>query len=107
MKDLRDELFQLKVEFGVIQQDYCTKDEEEHIKELIKNNQPIPDDIHTSRNGSTHFRYVNADISKEEQDELLVYRQTNYLKTIMNCMIFFVILALIPIVLIIFTFLNQ
>jgi hypothetical protein len=96
MKDLNRELFRLRVEFDLIQQVYCSKDEEKHIKQLINNNQTLPDDIHTESNG-THFKYVKADISKEDMDELLLYRQIKSLISIKNSLTFFVVLILISI----------
>lgn len=98
MKDLRSELFRMRVEFDLIQQVYCSKDEETQIKQLIKSKQPLPDGIHTDKDG-THYKFVNSDLSKEDMDELLLYRQLKYLQTIKNCMLFFVVLTIIPIIL--------
>lgn len=98
MKDLKKELFRLRVEFDTIQQVFSTKDEEKQIKQLIKKKQPLPEDIYLDNSGS-HYRFVNADISKEDLDELLFYRQLKYLRTIKNCFIFFVVLTIIPIIL--------
>ena len=97
MKDLKKELFELRVELDIIQSVYCSKDEEKQIKELTKHKQLLPDDIHTESDG-THFRFVNTDISKEDLDELLLYRQIKYLKTIKNSIIFFVVLTVISII---------
>lgn len=99
MKDLKKELFRLRLEFDVIQQVYCSKDEEKQIKQLIKNKHkhPLPNDIHTNTDG-THFRFVNSDMSREDMDELLLYKQLKYLKTIKNSMIFFVVLVIIPLI---------
>lgn len=98
MIDLGKELFKLRVEFDLIQEVYCSNDEEKHIKQLIKNKQPLPNDIHANTDG-THFRFVNADISKEDMDELLLYRQLKYLKTIKSCNVYFVVLSIIFIIL--------
>lgn len=105
MKDLNKELFRLRVEFDFIQQEYCSKDEEKHIKQLIKNNQVLPDDIHTDSSGA-HYKYVETDISKEDKEELLLYRQIKCLMSIKNSMIFFVVLTLILIFCTIFTLNN-
>lgn len=94
MKDLNKELFRLRVEFDFIQRAYCSKDEEKHIKQLIKNKEVLPDDIHTDSDG-THYKYVKTDISNEDKDELLLYWQIKCLKSIKNSMTFFVVLTLI------------
>ena len=83
MKDLNEELFRLRVEFDFIQQVYCSKDEEKDIKQLIKNKQVLPEDIYTEGDGS-HFKYVKTDMCKEDMDELLLYRQIKYLRSIKN-----------------------
>lgn len=43
MKDLNKELFRLRVEFDFIQRVYCSKDEEKHLKQLVKNKQVLPE----------------------------------------------------------------
>ena len=101
MKNLRKELFRMRLEFDIIQQVQCSNDEEKHIKHLIKTKHPLPDDIHYDNDG-TYYRYVNSDISKEDMEELLLYRQLKYLKTIKNCMIFFVFLTILPFIVAIF-----
>ena len=101
MRDLKKELFRMRVEFDLIQKVFCSKEEEKHMKQLIKSGQPLPEDMYTDNDG-THYKYINSDISKEDMNELLLYRQLKYLKTIKNCMIFFVILAIIPMILVYF-----
>ena len=100
MKNLEEELFRLRVEFDLIQKIHCTKEEEKQIKQLLKNRQPLPVDLHTDNDG-THYKFIDTDMSKEDMNELLSYRQLKYIKTIKNCMIFFVVLGIMPILLVV------
>jgi len=98
MKDLKKELFRLKVEFDIIQQCYCSIEEEKDLNLLTKNKQPLPDDMKTDDVGN-HYRFINANLSKDELDEFLLLRQIKYLRTIKNCMIFFVLLVILSFIL--------
>jgi len=95
VKDIKKELFRLKVDFDIIQRCFCSEDEEKEIKMLEKNKQPLPGDIHTDDDDGNHYRFVNVNLSKEELDELLLLRQIKYLRTIKNCLMFFVSLIII------------
>jgi hypothetical protein len=99
MGNLQGELFRMRVEFDLIQKVSCSKQEEKQIKQLLKNGQPLPEELHTDNDG-THYKFKYTDMSKEDMEELLLYRKLKYLKTIKNCMIFLVILIIMPIVLV-------
>ena len=95
MKDIKKELFRLKVDFDIIQRCFCSEDEEKEMRMLENNKQPLPGDIHIDEDDGSHYRFVNVNLSKEEIDELLLLRQLKYLKTIKNCLVFFVSLIII------------
>lgn len=102
MMDLYEELEKIKVELGITQKVYCSKDEEEEFEQLKKANQPLPENVEVDNMGGLHFRYVKTDMSNEEIKELFLYRQTKYLESIKNSMIFFVILTLVSLIFSIF-----
>lgn len=93
MKDLHDELGQMRLELDLTQRVYCSKEEEKQFKKMLKEKQLLPDDINFNENG--HFRYIDTDLTKEELDNLFLYRQITYLRSIKNSMIFFVVLTLV------------
>jgi hypothetical protein len=96
MKDLHDELRQMKCELDLVQRVYCSKEEEKRYRRMAKEKQPLPDDVRSDESG--YFRYVETDLSGEELDKLLLYRQISYLRTTKNCMLFFMVLAVISLV---------
>jgi len=94
MEDLRKELEELSFDLDITQQKFCSKEEE---KELIKiGKDKFPSDIKTDINGD-YFRYVRANLSENEIKELISYRQTKYLKSIKNSMLFFIVLSVVSI----------
>lgn len=97
MKDLRSELRQLRFELDLIQKEYCSKEEVKQYKKMEKENNPLPDDVISDETG--YFRYIDTDLSKEELNNLFLYRQISYLKSVRNSMFFFVILTIISLLL--------
>ena len=96
MKDLRNELRQLKFDLDLIQKDYCSKEEAKQYRKMVKARQSLPDGVKSDETG--YFRYVEIDLSKENLDNLILYRQTSYLKSIKNSMIFFVFLTIVSLI---------
>lgn len=45
-----------------------------------------------------YYRFEKVDLSEDEIRELLLYRQVSYIKTIKNCVLFFVVLTVISII---------
>ena len=64
---------------------------------MKKEKLPLPDDIKTDEHGF-FYRYIDTDLSEQEIKQLILYRQTSYLLSIKNSMIFFVVLATISII---------
>lgn len=92
MKNLKEELLQNRIALNLIQKEYCNALEQKDFRQLgIRR---IPSDIHWEANGS-FFRTRRTDLSDQEVNDLLLYRQTLYLKDIRNYMMFFVILTII------------
>jgi 8-oxo-dGTP diphosphatase len=49
------------------------------LKQLLKNGQPLPEELHTDNDG-THYKFKYTDMSKEDMEELLLYRKLKYLR---------------------------
>jgi hypothetical protein len=64
---------------------------------MRKENLPLPDDIELNEYGF-FYRYIDTDLSEQEIKQLFLYRQTAYLRSIKNSMIFFVVLATISLI---------
>lgn len=98
MKDLREELNELIVETGIIQRVYCSKEETKQFKKLQKDKQPLPEGVIFTDIPDVFFRYEHTDLSDKELSDLFLYRQTKYLYSIRNMMIFLVVLVIIGLV---------
>ena len=92
---MKKELAKLRLWAGLDGADYS--DDMKWI-EMKKNGEELPEDVFEDTNGK-YFRLEPSKMSRE--DELLVVqlRQMKYLKTIRSCVIFFVVLAVIGILL--------
>jgi hypothetical protein len=97
IKDLREELNQMSLDLSLTQKVYCSKEEVKKIKKMVRENISLPDDILMDDTG--YFRYVDTDLTEEELNHLFLYRQLSYLYDIKNSMIFFVVLAIISLIL--------
>ena len=66
--------------------------------EMKKKGEELPADVFEDNNGK-HFRLQPSDMSREDELLFVYLRQLKYLKSIRNCMIFFVVLAVVGILL--------
>ena len=101
MKDLRNELRKLEVELDIITEVSCSESEVEQYKKLKQNNEQLPKDIHETTDTlimSTYCKSIRSDLTDDEIQRLLFFRQTIYLRSIKNMMTFFVILAVLSLV---------
>lgn len=98
MADLHDELKQLYYELGITEVEFCSKEETEQLRRMQKKKEPLPEDVHVTTD-QRFYRYKEPDMTKEEIKELLLCKQTRYLKSIKSGVIFFVALAIIGLLL--------
>lgn len=108
--DLREELRYHKFEFGLLQKIPCSKEENKEYQQLLKNGESLPDGVfaYVYDNGevsTTDFYTVyEPKLTDEEIKEYLMYKQISMIKTIKNCVLFFVILTIISMVIYFFLF---
>ena len=93
--DVDVEMKQLELDFGIKEKVYVEKDENDKFSEITKNKEKLPDDIYYNKENNTYFRLVDNLSSQEEITKLMLYKQTAYLKTIKNGVMFFVVLQCI------------
>ena len=65
-------------------------------RELKKDGKPLPEDVHEDNNGK-FYRFIPSQLSKDDEMLFVQLRQLRCLKAIRNCTVFFVILAVIAI----------
>jgi hypothetical protein len=102
MRSLKRKLRELHIKHGVFNQVLCSEEESVSLRLLKKSGEPLPDDIylkyaHILDDKGRFYRLTKADITEKEINELLMYQQTSYLKSIKNGVMFFVVLTIITI----------
>lgn len=67
-------------------------------KKMLKEKKPLPEGVYASQDGD-FYRLRQSDLTEEEIKEFLLYKQLDYLSSIKNSVLFFVVVLLIWIVL--------
>ncbi|GHU74617.1 hypothetical protein FACS1894188_03400 [Clostridia bacterium] len=101
MESLKDELRRHQLNLGLARPQNCTKEECSEYWELVSQKLPLPEGVMRNERG-WFVRLVEIDLTEESLAKLFLYRQTAYLKSIMNGVYFFVILTIISLVLLIY-----
>ena len=99
----------LKSDLGIINCRLCTQEENIKFAEMIRNNEPIPDNVFMKKAFSTDnvsFYYIlDEDISIDDEEELLNLQKTKdikaikqYMSTIKKCVMFFTTVSIISMI---------
>lgn len=102
--NLRDKLRSYKLEFDLLQEIPCSKEENKEYEKLLNNGEPLPDGVYScvDADGTTSktefYTIYESDLSESEKIEYLTYKKLSLLKTIKNCVVFFTILIVIGLV---------
>lgn len=90
---LKEELLELDKEMGIIEYTSLSAQKDREIDLRLKSGEELPPNIIKASNGAIgYFKVTKADISEAEIDKLIKYRQTKYLRTIKNCLVFITVL---------------
>ena len=100
---LRKELEEYRSDLGLLQTRYCTEEENEHYRMVLRDYGVLPNDVFIYNDGSdssmARFYTISyTDLTKEEIAEYLTYKQLSCLHTIKKCVVFFTVLAIISMV---------
>ena len=93
MSELKSELKERQIKLGLIPKIYCDGDETVTFNKLTVNKQPLPKGVW--RDDTGYFRCGEPDLSEDEIRQLLLLRQIQYLGTIKNCVLYFVVLSVV------------
>ena len=96
MKNIRQEIKDLKRVVGLAWKDKCTQAESEKFKHISVDN--LPENISFDADYGEYYKYQEADVSEEEKQEFYTLKQLSYLKSIRKCLIFFVVLTIISLI---------
>lgn len=104
---LKEELVDLENALGIIQYKPCSMKEDKEYKHMIKSGEKLPENIIKDTNGTPgYYRVIKSDVTDIELDKLIKFRQTTYLKTIKNCVVFFTVLYVLSMLVAIFVGLS-
>ncbi|MBO5023683.1 MAG: hypothetical protein J6D11_05185 [Clostridia bacterium] len=102
-KDLKEELRSYKFEFDVLQKIPCSVKENKEYRKILKDGGQLPEGVYPyigadGTDTSDFYTICESNLSKDEMDEYLTYRKLKFLKTIKNCVVFFMVLQIITII---------
>jgi len=99
MKMARDEMKSLLRDLGVFIKKPCTEEENKQFDILKKQKHVLPEDVYPYEQSEGYYRLVKSDLADDEINRLIMLKQTQYLYSIRNSLIFFVVLSIIAILL--------
>lgn len=92
------ELQDFRQEYQVAQGLFCSEKDNEKFAQMVQDGIPLPNGIYEYKDGSAEkifYKVCAPDLSADEITELLTYKKLGYLRTIKNCLVYFVTLTII------------
>ena len=102
-KDIKEQITAFKFEFDLLQKIPCSKEENKRYAQMCKHGQPLPENIfqydnYGSDDLADFYTVYTPELTDAEIAEYLTYKKLSLLRTIKNCLVFFVALAVISLV---------
>jgi hypothetical protein len=95
LTDLRQSYYEELQNCNLVDVEYCSNEENDKLSGMQEDG--IPNNVQKSIGTKYYHRYV-SDLSDEEKKLFLMTKQLSNLKSIKNCLIFFVVLAIIGLI---------
>jgi hypothetical protein len=99
MNKCRLELDEMRRDLGVTTKVYCTKEEQNNFQKMKKAGETISSagngQVFVDSIDGRFYRNVTVDLTNDEINQLMTYRQMQYLKNISSGITFFVVLSII------------
>jgi hypothetical protein len=95
MADAKYTMKSLLYDLGILIKEPCIEEENEEFSQMETQGRKLPEDVYRYPQSNTYYRMVKADFTEDEITRIIMLKQTQYLRTIKNCLIFFVILTII------------
>ena len=118
IKNMKKELLQLRLAADLMQVEYCTDEENEQYAAMLAANESLPSNVHkcksdlpeSAQTAPEFFKIYAADFDEEEEQKYIqletlanikeirahIRVTREYVKTIKNCVVFFTVLTVIP-----------
>lgn len=97
--DLKKELIQYKYDLNLMQKINCSDEENEKFASMLKDNQPLPDDVFQYKNDgigyNNFYRIYSTDLNEQEINEYILYEQLKNIQSIKRGVTYFVVLSVI------------
>lgn len=102
-RDLRQDLTEFKEKFNLIQKIPCSNEENKRYTQLSREGKPLPENVHkydysAGMDDEEFYTLYIPELSADEINEYLTYKQLALLNTIKNCVVFFTVLTIIGLV---------
>lgn len=105
MSRLRRELDRYYLEYDIKKQEDLSEAENSRLADRVKAGEELPagtfeyeDENNNVKHTYRYYRVANSDVSPEEMLDYIALRQLTHIRTIKNCVVFFVIAACIGLV---------
>ena len=94
---MKDTLANYYVEYGIKKECPCFESEKSIIAKMLSDSVSLGDEIYQYRNTKKHGKYykLKSILSPDETLDYLTFKQIDLLKTIKNCLVFFVTIIVI------------
>ncbi len=109
--NLKEELQALRRDVNLEQRIACPKEENERYQNMVKQGLPLPTGVYAYKDAQTgaalnefYTIYTPDDLTETERNEYILLTQINEIKTIRKYLYFFVVLAVISILVVVFSF---
>jgi hypothetical protein len=95
MADSKYKMRALLYDLGILVKEACTEEENEQLSFMEEQGEKLPEDVHKYAQPNTYYRLVKSNMTEDEITRVIMLKQTQYLRTIKNCLVFFVALTII------------
>jgi len=109
MNALRDDVNRMKSELGLRKRANCNSEEQEKFKEVRKKKEKLPKGVFYDSDSRSFFRVseVETDVTNDEIQLLILFRQLKTQTSIKACLYFFVSLTVIALLIWFFVIANS
>ncbi|MDF2686636.1 MAG: hypothetical protein K0S55_1818 [Clostridia bacterium] len=110
--DLKSEIRQFEFDMQFLQKIDCSREENIQFSRMIKNKEALPEGIFQYKTDvgadlEIFYRIYETELTNEEKQKYLQYKQLSSLQSIKNSMIFFVVLTVISLIISLLAVLSR
>jgi flagellar biosynthesis/type III secretory pathway M-ring protein FliF/YscJ len=108
MKSFEEEYLEQMADLYIVQTIDCSQDENHEIVSILKKGDELPFGYkRTTPDSNTFYRISQCNYTIEQLEKLMFAQQAKHIRTIKNCVVFFVSLLVIFFILSIFTGISM